>query len=339
MSPFLESRIFQPWFAAVLAIGASCAAAKGQDFSANSFGASSNVTGNQHAHEFSDVAGEQPPLSRTAPIPTNWPTSNASFDSHVQTASREAAPERFNPAQPENLLPPQPSGSGGSGSLESWIDKAGPAIAGVQETLNEKTGGWLGKITSKFSGGGGGKFDITRMLASLALVVGCYLSFVWLMRKMSPGGNRQLPAEVVQVLGRMPFGVKEHLQLVRLGNKLVLLLTSLDHTQPIGEVTDPQEVEYLTSLCQSGKRGRGKVASAVSQTLRNRSSNPASANAYPISHAAASSSMPQPAMISAADRYQSAASANESANAGLINVLRSLENTIRSRPNSTMYEA
>jgi flagellar biogenesis protein FliO len=163
------------------------------------------------------------------------------------------------------------------------------------------------------------------------------------MRKISPSGNRQLPTEVVQVLGRMPFGVKEQLQLVRLGNKLVLLLTSLDHTQPIGEVTDPQEVEYLTSLCQTGKRGRGALASAVTQSLRNRSANPTTANVYPNTHpssvAAASSSIPQPATIPGADRYQPMSSVNDSANAGLINVLRSLENTIRSRPHSTTYEA
>jgi len=95
--------------------------------------------------------------------------------------------------------------------------------------------------------------DIGRMIGSLALVLGLYFGFVWIMRKLSPSGNQNLPREVLELIGQIPFGPKRNLQLIRLGSKLLLIINSAEGSQAIGEITDPNEVEHLVSLC-SGRR-------------------------------------------------------------------------------------
>jgi flagellar biogenesis protein FliO len=103
------------------------------------------------------------------------------------------------------------------------------------------------------------KIDWKRMAASLAIVVGGYLAFLWLVRVVNPTqSNRQLPREVVNVIGKTRFNAHQELQLVRLGSKLLLLLVGTDGTKSIGEVTDPAEVDYLVSLCNP-RRGRSPM--------------------------------------------------------------------------------
>ncbi len=114
---------------------------------------------------------------------------------------------------------------------------------------------WTSQLQQRFEG-----VDVTRVLGSLAIVVGGYLGFVWLTRKLGTGGSQGLPQEVVEVLGQSPFGPKKSLQLVRLGSKLLLLMNNSDGTQTVGEITDPHEVEYLVSLCGGRKANRSAIA-------------------------------------------------------------------------------
>ena len=103
------------------------------------------------------------------------------------------------------------------------------------------------------------KIDWKRMAASLAIVVGGYLAFLWLIRVINPThSGRQLPREVVNVIGKTRFSAHQELQLVRLGSKLLLLLVGTDGTKSIGEVTDPNEVDHLVSLCNP-RRGRSSM--------------------------------------------------------------------------------
>ncbi|MBX3417381.1 MAG: flagellar biosynthetic protein FliO [Pirellulaceae bacterium] len=107
-----------------------------------------------------------------------------------------------------------------------------------------------GKLGQQFS-----NMDWQRMVASLAIVIGGYLALIWMLRLASPEqSRRKLPTEVVNIVGQTPFGPQRQLQLVRLGSKLVLLLVGPQGTQPIGEVTDPNEVEHLVCLCDPKAR-------------------------------------------------------------------------------------
>lgn len=155
-----------------------------------------------------------------------------------------------------------------SASLDSTIDSTAAMLSGLSDSVGEKANGWLASLQQ--DGGLTGKFqsllgssETGKMLGSLALVLGLYFAFVWVMRKINPGGNRGLPPEVISVMGQIPFGPRRNLQLVRLGSKLLLLMNSPEGTQPLGEITDSTEVEYLSSLCPGKTQSKNDRFNAV----------------------------------------------------------------------------
>lgn len=98
--------------------------------------------------------------------------------------------------------------------------------------------------------------SVTTVFASLAIVLGLFFLFAWFTKRNAPRGSSALPREAVEVLGRVACGARQQMQLVRLGNKLVLLSVSSNGTSPLAEVIDPDEVDRLTSLCRHGRDGR-----------------------------------------------------------------------------------
>ncbi|QEG24177.1 FliO/MopB family protein [Mariniblastus fucicola] len=130
----------------------------------------------------------------------------------------------------------------------------------------QANGGWGEKIASVFSGGDD---RFRKVFGSLAVVIGGYLAFVWLMRKFNLSNNRGIPSEVIEVIGNAPFGPRKNLQLVRLGSKLLLLMSGPEGTHPVGEITDAAEVDYLISLCNGkGTKATRSVMSAVKKIGR-----------------------------------------------------------------------
>ena len=88
------------------------------------------------------------------------------------------------------------------------------------------------------------------IFSALAIVIGAFLIFAWLLRR---GGRRTaaaLPADVVSVLGRVPLAARQCAQLLRVGNKLVLVSITPTGAETLTEVTDPAEVDRLVGLCQ-----------------------------------------------------------------------------------------
>lgn len=190
----------------------------------------SEIENDVTANNFSQ-SGLQPPPRDTNTLSTAWPP-----QSTTETAAESKS---------------QLSG------LWSWIQTSGQnSFDGFQ-----KKGGW-GEQISSVMGSSGDK--TRRVFGSLAVVLGGYFAFVWLMRRFSSGSHRGIPTEVIEVIGHAPFGPRKNLQLVRLGSKLLLLMNGPEGTHPVGEVTDPEEVDYLISLCK-GKRTKatGSVMSAI----------------------------------------------------------------------------
>jgi flagellar biogenesis protein FliO len=91
--------------------------------------------------------------------------------------------------------------------------------------------------------------SIPTVIGSLAAVVGLFLIVAWVMRRSAAPGSGLLPREVVEVLGRTALAGKQQLQLLRLGNKLILVSISPTGIESLTEVTDPSEVDRLTGLC------------------------------------------------------------------------------------------
>ncbi len=108
------------------------------------------------------------------------------------------------------------------------------------------------------------------VILSLAAVLGLFFLIAWIMRRGLPtSGTSRLPAEVVEVLGRAPLAGRQQLQLLRLGNKLLLVSLSATGVTTLGEVTDSAEVERLSSLCRPGNSaGANGIAKNVRRPLR-----------------------------------------------------------------------
>lgn len=91
--------------------------------------------------------------------------------------------------------------------------------------------------------------DWTKMVGSLVLVLGGYLAIVTFLRRWSPQGSAGVPKEVVEMIGIVRFDARRHLQLIRLGSKLLLVAHGPEGIANIGEIDDPHEVEYLVQQC------------------------------------------------------------------------------------------
>ena len=194
----------------------------------------------------------QPVLTQSNPTrpSLDWPDTPVKFDDFVRQTNLEQSD----------------ASKGVNGLIGSTVDSAGQLLGSWKDTIGKKTNQLLGdgsQVAGSTGAVGQDWFstikqkanspDVRRMLGSLAVIVGGYLALVVVLRKFGGGGRQGIPSEVVSVLGNLPYGHKQNLRLVRLGSKLVLLMNGPAGTHPIGEITDPGEVEYLASLCQ-GKR-------------------------------------------------------------------------------------
>jgi flagellar biogenesis protein FliO len=106
--------------------------------------------------------------------------------------------------------------------------------------------------------------------ASLAIVLGAFFLFAWMMRRASPGGMGTLPVEAFEVVGRASLANRQQVQLLRCGNRLLLVAVghsaSGGRVQTLTEITDPQEVNDLLRLCHPNRVATAKPRSAVRKT-------------------------------------------------------------------------
>jgi flagellar biogenesis protein FliO len=91
---------------------------------------------------------------------------------------------------------------------------------------------------------------IYKIASALAIVVGLFLLFAWLLRRGSRSALSTLPADVVCVLGRVPLAARQFAELLRVGNKLVLVALTPTGPTTLTEVVDAVEVDRLVGLCQ-----------------------------------------------------------------------------------------
>lgn len=97
---------------------------------------------------------------------------------------------------------------------------------------------------------------------SLGLVLGLFLVVAWMMKKSQPRSHSALPSGVVEVLGRVQVSPKQQLQLIRMGPKLLLVSSTGQQMQTLGEISEPHQVEQMLALCHSDRSG------GVSQSFR-----------------------------------------------------------------------
>ena len=94
---------------------------------------------------------------------------------------------------------------------------------------------------------------MTTALGALAIVLGLFFIFAWLVKRAMPKGSAALPGEVVEVLGRAVLTARQNVHLVRIGNKLLLVSVSAAGAETLTEITDPVEVDRLAGICTEAK--------------------------------------------------------------------------------------
>ena len=114
--------------------------------------------------------------------------------------------------------------------------------------------GSKGQGKSKAPGSSSGSLLTVAM--GLVVVLGLFFLVAWLMRRGVPTkGGQLLPTDVLEVLGRMPLPGRQQLQLLRFGNKLLLVSLAPGVAETLAEISDPTEIDRLTGLCQQGRSG------------------------------------------------------------------------------------
>ena len=106
------------------------------------------------------------------------------------------------------------------------------------------TGGWTNKLV---------KPNVTPIVsvgATLLVVLAAFFLLATLLRKVTPQSNRTLPKEAFECLGRYYPTQKHQLQVLRMGNRIVLVSVMPDGVSTLAELTDPDEVVSFLSLCR-----------------------------------------------------------------------------------------
>ncbi|MFN3150984.1 FliO/MopB family protein [Bremerella sp.] len=91
--------------------------------------------------------------------------------------------------------------------------------------------------------------------ASLFVVVGLFLIFAWVGKKNMKPGSGRLSKEIIQVLGKSQLSGKQQLELVRVGQKLLLLCVTPNGVETLTEITEPSEVERLLTIVRQDAPG------------------------------------------------------------------------------------
>lgn len=127
--------------------------------------------------------------------------------------------------------------------------RAAPSAAPVTEQKTRLAS--QGPTRERTGSASGGIRQLLATGASLALVLGLFAAVVWMMRRGMPKvSSQRLPQEVLDVLGQATLAHRQQVQLVRLGQKLLLINVSPSGAETLSEVTDAAEVERLTALCR-----------------------------------------------------------------------------------------
>lgn len=96
--------------------------------------------------------------------------------------------------------------------------------------------------------------SIGTTLLSLAVVVTLIFGGARLWKRHAGTTNPRLGNEVIEVLGHAPLDPRHSLQLVRVGQRILMLGVSADRLECLGEITDATEAEVLLGACRTNDK-------------------------------------------------------------------------------------
>ena len=94
-------------------------------------------------------------------------------------------------------------------------------------------------------------YSAIKTLGSLLFVMTLFGCVAYWMRRGGTRSNQSLSGGAWEILGHGNLGAKNDVQLVRLGNRLLLIGYSPNAIQTLAEITDPDEVQSILSSCNT----------------------------------------------------------------------------------------
>jgi len=116
--------------------------------------------------------------------------------------------------------------------------------------------------------------SLITMGGSLCVVLTLFFGLAWLTRRGLPKGTGKLPGEVVEVLGKAPLVKGQELQLIRVGQRLVLICVTAHGSETLTEIVERTEVDRLSAICRSNNPS--SMTAAFNQVLTGVGREPAS---------------------------------------------------------------
>ncbi len=89
----------------------------------------------------------------------------------------------------------------------------------------------------------------------------------WLVHRLRRGKSLDhslLPEGVIVPLGRRAVGGGQTVQLIRIGSRILVVTPTAEGLRTLTEITDPQEVERIVSLCLQPQQGMAGIGSLFS---------------------------------------------------------------------------
>ena len=94
--------------------------------------------------------------------------------------------------------------------------------------------------------GSSSALNLPRVIASLALVIGCILVLRWAARRFLrlPGAVRN--SDAIKVLSRTPISPKQHVLALQVGNRVLIVADNGQQLSTLCEISDEQELAEFT---------------------------------------------------------------------------------------------
>lgn len=180
-------------------------------------------------------SGQAPAALPLSPLPSSQlrPTAADSTWNHSQRPTSLAQSSRQSPVSQAAAVSTESSPANGSAAIPLKPRSLSPA------TSTKPTGSLFATMLSVGS--------------SLLIVLALFLGATWCYRQTNRNTMGMLPRHVVSVLGRSPLAPRQHVVLVRFGNKLVLVSQAPGELRTLSEITDPHEVDRIAGLCESSR--------------------------------------------------------------------------------------
>ena len=89
--------------------------------------------------------------------------------------------------------------------------------------------------------------DIRRVAVSLGAVIGLIFALRWVMKRFFPAAAGSRSAGVIRVLSRAPLTPRQHVLLIQVGRRVLVVADNGTQMSPLSEIRDPDEVAHLIS--------------------------------------------------------------------------------------------